>query len=89
MLSARAVRNILPMRVDPSGAYRGRRRPDRATTITLDDALEWLRADTDDLIEMRRLLIANQLDLARDLAIASQTRLTLADALDKKRAAPR
>lgn len=53
--------------------------------MTLDDALEWLRADTDDLIEMRRLLIANQLDLARDLAIASQTRLTLADALDKMR----
>ena len=53
--------------------------------VTLDDALEWLRADTDDLIEMRRLLIANQLDLARDLAIASQTRLTLADALDKMR----
>lgn len=55
--------------------------------MTLDDAIEWLRADTDDLLEMRRLLIANQLDLARDLAIASQTRLTLADALDKKRAA--
>lgn len=53
--------------------------------MTLDDALEWLRADTDDLLEMRRLLIANQLDLA----IASQTRLTLADALDRKRAAPR
>lgn len=53
--------------------------------MTLDDALEWLRADTDDLLEMRRLLIAHQLDLARDLAIASQTRLMLADALDKKR----
>ena len=57
--------------------------------MTLDDALEWLRADTDDLIEMRRLLIAHEDGLARDLAIASQTRLTLADALDKKRAAPR
>lgn len=52
--------------------------------MTLDDALEWLRADSDDLLEMRRLLIANQLDLARDLAIASQTRLTLADALERK-----
>ena len=55
--------------------------------MTLDDALEWLRADTDDLIEMRRLLIAHEDGLARDLVIASQTRLTLADALDKKRAA--
>ena len=55
--------------------------------MTITDALEWLRADSDDLIEMRRLLIANQLDLARDLAIASQTRLALADALDTKRAA--
>lgn len=55
--------------------------------MSLEDAIEWLRADSDDLIEMRRLLIANQLDLARDLAIASQTRLKLADALDKKRAA--
>lgn len=53
--------------------------------MTITDALEWLRADTDDLIEMRRLLIANQLDEARDLAIASQTRLALADALDKMR----
>ena len=65
--------------------------------MTLDDALEWLRADTDDLIEMRRLLIAHEDGLmrrlliahedglARDLAIASQTRLTLADALDKMR----
>lgn len=52
--------------------------------MTLDDAIEWLRADSDDLLEMRRLLIANQLDLARDLAIASQTRLTLADALERK-----
>ena len=55
--------------------------------MSLEDAIEWLRADSDDLIEMRRLLIANQLDLARDLAIASQTRLKLPDALDKKRAA--
>jgi hypothetical protein len=52
--------------------------------MTLDDALEWLRADTDDLIEMRRLLIANQLDLARDLAIALRTRLTLAEGLERK-----
>lgn len=48
--------------------------------VNLDDALEWLRADSDDLLEMRRLLVANQLDLA----IASQTRLTLADALERK-----
>lgn len=53
--------------------------------MTLDDAIEWLRADTDDLIEMRRLLIAHEDGLARGLAIASQTRLTLADALDKMR----
>lgn len=53
--------------------------------MNLDDALEWLRADIDDLIEMRRLLIAHEEGLARDLAIASQTRLTLADALDKMR----
>lgn len=50
----------------------------------LDDALEWMRADTDDLIEMRRLLIAHEDGLARDLTIASQTRLTLADALERK-----
>ena len=55
--------------------------------MNLDDALEWLRADIDDLIEMRRLLIAHDEGLARDLAIASQTRLALADALDTKRAA--
>ena len=50
--------------------------------MTLDDALEWLRADTDDLIEMRRLLIAHEDGLARDLAIVLPQTVNAIQAVD-------